>query len=211
MKRLRSVVTVPYLTVPICYRVQNYTLYVYRGVGITLTQVSGITPAPLAEGRKADMLTTSEVNKLFDLLKELHGKDKSRDKRTIAIWLKVLEPWTYQQVRAAAIERARGGNRYYPDPAEISQFLPDPGVPAPQPVGSQDAKAKEAQDRLFARMKAERDRLIPLRRAAGLPATMEEAKAAGMTSGEWWNALETAGLNYPDSVWREEAVADGTA
>ena len=130
-------------------------------------------PRPLAEGRKADMLTTSEVNKLFDLLKELHGKNKSRDKRTIAIWLKVLEPWTYQQVRAATIERARGGNRYYPDPAEIAQFLPDPGVPVPQPVGSQDAKAKEAQDRLFARMKVERARLIPLRRAAGIPATAE--------------------------------------
>lgn len=88
------------------------------------------------------MLTTSEVNKLFDLLQELHGKNKSRDKRTIAIWSKVLEPWNYQQVRAAAIERARGGNRYYPDPAEITQFLPDPAVPLSQPLGSMDARAK---------------------------------------------------------------------
>lgn len=156
------------------------------------------------------MLTTSEVNKLFDLLKELHGKDKSRDKRTIAIWLKVLEPWTYQQVRSAAIERARSGNRYYPDPAEIAQFLPDPGVPVPQPIGSMDTRAKEAQDRLYARWKKEQDRLIPLRCAAGLPATMDEANAAGMKYTEWMNALEAAGLNTPDSVWHEEAVADGT-
>lgn len=155
------------------------------------------------------MLTTSEVNKLFDLLKELHGKNKSRDKRTIAIWTKVLEPWTYQQVRAAAIERSRGGNSYYPNPAEITQFLPEPEVPDSRPVGNLDAKAKEAQDRLFARMKAEDERLIPLRHAAGLPATMDEAKSAGMTYTEWWNECEKAGLNYPDSVFREEAVADG--
>ena len=60
-------------------------------------------------------------------------------------------------------------------------------------------------------MKAERDRLIPLRSAAGIPATAEEAKTAGMTATEWWNQCERAGLNYPDSVWGEEAVADGTA
>ena len=157
------------------------------------------------------MLTTPEVNKLFDLLKELHGKDKPRDNRTIAIWSKVLEPWTYQQVRAAAIERARGGNRVYPDPAEIAQFLPDPAVPVPQPVVGMDARAKEAQDCLFARWKEAQERLIPLRHAAGLPATMDEAKDAGMTYTQWMTALEAAGLDTPDSVWHKEAVADGTA
>lgn len=160
------------------------------------------------------MLTASEVNQLFDLLKELHGKDKPRDERTIFIWATVLKPWNYKQVRAAVLERARSGNRYYPDPAEITELLPASSEQSSRtmgPVGPMEARAKAQQDRLFARMKAERDRLIPLRRAAGLPATAEEAKAAGMTSVEWWNALETAGLNYPDSVWGEEAVADGTA
>lgn len=165
------------------------------------------------------MLTTAEVNKLFDLLKDLHGKDKPRDKRTIAIWSTVFEPWTYQQVRTAAVERARE-NRYYPDPAEITVFLPRPEMPykptaagatVPQPCSGTDARAKEAQERLYARWKKEQDRLIPLRRDAGLPATMEEAGAAGMKYTEWMNALEAAGLNTPDSVWCEEAVDDGTA
>lgn len=160
------------------------------------------------------MLNMSEVNKLFDLLKELHGKDKPRDKRTIAIWAKVLEPWAYTQVRAAVIERARSGNRYYPDPSEITQFLPkqtDAGATAPQPWKGVNIDARESQNRLFSRMKEERDRLIPLRRAAGLPATIDEAKLAGMNPTEWWNALEASGLNYPDSVWHEEAVDNGTA
>lgn len=159
------------------------------------------------------MLTTAEVNKLFDLLKELHGKDKPRDKRTIAIWSTVLEPWTYQQVRMAVVERARE-NRYYPDPAEITAFLPQPEMPyksttaagatVPQPCSGTDARAKEAQDSLFARMKKERERLIPLRRAAGIPATFEEALAVGMTAGKWWSRCEAAGLNYTGSVFREE-------
>lgn len=158
------------------------------------------------------MLTTAEVNKLFDLLKELHGKDKPRDKRTIAIWSTVLEPWTYQQVRMAVVERSRE-NRYYPDPAEITAFLPRPEVPykptpagatVPQPRNGTDARVKYAQDSLFARMEKERERLIPLRRAAGIPATFEEALAVGMTAVEWWFRCEVAGLNYSDSVFREE-------
>lgn len=155
------------------------------------------------------MLTMPEVNKLFDLLKELHGKDKPRDRRTIAIWATVLEPWSYQQVRAAVIERARGGNRYYPDPTEITQFLPDPSVPVSRPIGGMDARAKEMQDRLFARMKVERERLIPLRRKVGIPATVEEAKTTGMRATAWWSALEAAGLNYPDSVFHEGVMVDG--
>lgn len=154
------------------------------------------------------MLTTSEVNKLFDLLKELHGKDKPRDERTISIWATVLKPWNYQQVRAAVIERARSGNRFYPDPTEITELLPNPDIPVSRPVGSLDARAKEAQDRLFARWKKEQNRLAPLRRAAGLPGTAIEAEAAGMPYTEWQAALEAVGLNTPVSVFCEEAVSE---
>lgn len=152
------------------------------------------------------MLSVEEVNKLFDLLKDLHGKDKTRDKRTLAIWATFLEPWSYSQVRAAAVERARS-NRYYPDPGELTAFLPALDTPAgatkPQAVRGTDARQKAAQDRLFSRMREECERLIPLRRAAGIPATAEEAMAVGMTSLEWWRTLEAAGLNYPDSVFNE--------
>lgn len=155
------------------------------------------------------MLTTEEINKLFDLLKDLHGKDKPRDKRTLAIWAAVLEPWSYSEVRSAAVARARE-NRYYPDPGELTGFLSAPETPSgatkPQPSRGADAKAKEAQDRLFARMRNERDRLIPLRQAVGIPATMEEARATGMTATEWWDGCERAGLNYPDNVFCEEGA-----
>lgn len=93
------------------------------------------------------MLTTAEVNKLFDLLRELHGKEKRRDGRTVAIWAAVLEPWDYGQVRSAAIERARY-NRYPPTPAELTAYLPKiqrstaAGATKPQPTGEADARAK---------------------------------------------------------------------
>lgn len=163
-------------------------------------------------------MTSKDINDLFDLLGLYYSGHPGLSVKNIrAAWLSVLEPYSRETVKKAVLEYLRV-NTNFPRPQEIAVLCPPlPVTPVEQssrtmgPVGPLDAKAKEEQNRLFARMKAERERLIPLRRAAGLPATMEEAKAAGMTSGEWWNALETAGLNYPDSVWREEAVADGTA
>lgn len=107
----------------------------------------------------------------------------------------------------------------FPTPQEVAIRCPalpsyrtsPEGATKPQPSHGLDARAKEAQERLYSRWKAEQNRLIPLRHAAGLPGTAVEAEAAGMPYTEWQAALEAAGLNTPDSVWGEEAVADGTA
>ncbi len=160
----------------------------------------------------------SDIQEIWKHIKALHPNTPEEKRprlsgRIAKVWVNELSGYSVEQV-IKAVESHAGKCRYWPDLSEIKAELPGrsvAGATKPQPRGGADLRAKEAQDHLFARMKAERDRLIPLRRAAGLPATAEEAKAAGMTSGKWWNALETAGLNYPDSVWREEAVADGTA
>lgn len=127
------------------------------------------------------MLTGAEVNKLFDLLRELHGKDKPRDGRTVAIWTAVLEPWDYPQVRAAALARARE-NRYSPDPAELTAYLPKvpratpAGATAPQATGVSDAIAKARQEAFYELWRAETEELAPLRRAAGLAERLSEAE-----------------------------------
>ncbi len=158
----------------------------------------------------------SDIQEIWKHIKALHPNTPEEKRprlsgRIAKVWVNELSGYSVEQV-IKAVESHAGKCRYWPDLSEIKAELPGrsvAGATKPQPRGGADLRAKEAQDHLFARMKAERDRLIPLRRAAGLPATMEEAKAAGMTSGEWWNALETAGLNYPDSVWGEEGLADG--
>lgn len=162
-------------------------------------------------------MTKSDVDDLFELLEYyFSGHQKLKVKGLRAAWLAVLEPYSREDVKTALMSflREKPG---FPTPQEVAIRCPalpayrtsPEGATKPQPFYGLDTRAKEAQDRLFARMKAERDRLIPLRRAAGIPATAEEAKTAGMTATEWWNQCERAGLNYPDSVWREEGLADG--
>lgn len=151
-------------------------------------------------------MTTAEVKKLFDLLRDLHGKDKPRDERTTAIWAAVLEPWSYKQVRAAALERARE-NRYYPDPAELTEYLPQiprktaAGATRPQVTGASDAVAKAKQEAAYAAWFAAREKLSAKRRAAEIPATLADAETAGMTPTEWWKKLEMAGLQVEASVF----------
>lgn len=122
------------------------------------------------------MLTTAEVNKLFDLLKDLHGKDKPRDKRTVAIWATVLEPWSYPQVRSAAIERSRE-NHYFPDPSELAIRLPqEPRQKSVQIVkgGTEDWRVS-FQRRWMNGMISD-----------GYPENVTEATKTGMASDEWW-------------------------
>lgn len=135
------------------------------------------------------MISEEEVNRLFDLLKDLHGRDKPRDNRTTAIWRAVLEPWDYGQIRAAAIQRARA-NRHYPDPGELVEYLPP--LPSPEPPAPQAAPVRP--DQKVEELRVRREQLLPLRRAQGLPATGAEAKAAGWTAEAWWGALARAGL-----------------
>lgn len=147
-------------------------------------------------------LTRAEINKLFDLLRDLHGKDKPRDERTVAIWSAVLEPWDYRQVRTAAVERARE-NRFPPDPGELAEYLPRiprktaAGATAPQATGCADEKARAWQESAYATWREARDKLTPKRQAAGVPTSLAEAERVGLTPTAWWRILEKHGLQTP--------------
>lgn len=143
---------------------------------------------PPGKGDDPMALTGAEIDKLFDLLRELHGKDKPRDKRTAAIWAAVLEPWSYAQVRSAAVRRARE-NRYYPDPAELALLLPkQDGREGPRGEdGEEDRRA-----RFTLRWNAEMKR-------RGQPPTLGAALGGGMAADDWWRLRGAVQLE--DGEW----------
>lgn len=135
----------------------------------------------------------SDVPRLFDLLEQLYqGKRKPRDEVTVAIWAEVLKPWPYEQVRDAAIKRARE-NRFFPDPSELAEFL----SPAP--------KEEEPDERMRPASPSEmrslqwgiefRKLLTAVLEEKGLPTTSEAAKEAGMSYTDWMAAREAAGVD----------------
>ena len=65
----------------------------------------------------------TDVVKLFSLLEILHPSGKKpTGNPAITAWAMVLAPYDYEAVKAAAVKRARG-NRFFPDPAEIIEFV----------------------------------------------------------------------------------------
>ena len=69
-------------------------------------------------------MTKNDTLKLFKLLERLYpNRSPAQDAVTMAIWTEVLKPWPYEQVRDAAIRRARCSN-LSPQPAEFAAYLP---------------------------------------------------------------------------------------
>lgn len=134
------------------------------------------------------LLEQGDVLKLFNLLETLYaGSKRSRDKVTLAVWDQVLKPWTYAQVREAAIRRARV-NRYFPDPSELAEYLPSVEggtVPVSAPARRDDGVAALCQQWLELRSRRE---------AADVPVDLASAQAAGLSAGEWLSLLDQAGL-----------------
>lgn len=160
-------------------------------------------------------MKVSDIQAIWTHIKALHPNTPETKRPRLStpvaeVWCRELSGYSVGQV-LQAVERQAGKSRYWPDLSEIKAELPRrdaAGATKPQPTGGADARAKAAQEKLFGRMRAERERLIPLRRANGLPATGEEARQAGMSAGAWWKALEEKGLNYPDKIFCEEAAED---
>lgn len=131
-----------------------------------------------------------DVKKLFALLETLcpSAAKKPRDAATLAAWAMVLEPYTYEAIKGAAITRARE-NRFFPDPAELVAYLPqdcpiEPAQEAAPSGGGGDVGLM-------------RDHWISQREArakAGLPVSAFAARALGMSAAEWYDALEQAGI-----------------
>jgi len=156
-------------------------------------------------------MKNSDVEKIWAHMREKYPNKAgmnllSQTPEVASCWAAELERYTLKQVIDAIDARAAKSKRW-PTLDSIKAELSHLHTVK---LGPAEKRAKQKQDRLFARMKKERDRLIPLHIAAGLHASLEEAKAAGMTSTEWYNALGEKGLNYLDSVFCEEVVVNGT-
>ena len=134
-------------------------------------------------------MNRQDVCRLFDLLEQLYqGKRKPRDNVTLAIWAEVLKPWSYEQVRGASICRARE-NRYFPDPSELTAYLPIAPNEMPVDQGLAESLKQQEIDRWWAQRKAALD-------AAGLPTSAEFVQNGG-TVAEYWRLLEEAGIERP--------------
>lgn len=134
------------------------------------------------------MLTKEDVLKLFDLLERLHsGKKQQRDKVSVAVWAEVLRPWNYEQVRDAAVRRARV-NRYFPDPSELAEYLPEPAASAVVQRGRYIDGQVEALRRQWNALREQRA-------AAGLPIGGCQALEQGWGAGQYEDAVDSAGLS----------------
>lgn len=79
-----------------------------------------------------------DVLKLFDFLDAIHSNKKAdRSEISVLQWALILRPWEYNQVRGAAIRRARV-NRFYPDPSELAVLLPQPTDTSPRRAAGVD-------------------------------------------------------------------------
>lgn len=75
-------------------------------------------------------MTREETKKLFQLLAALHPTTPpAMDSTTVAVWQTVLEPWDYEAVRAAAIQRARTTALSPRAPGDLAKDLPGPEKP----------------------------------------------------------------------------------
>ena len=160
-------------------------------------------------------MNKEDRQKIYTLLSKYFPNARQlKDPATLTAWGLVLGKYPYDDVKNAVIEYV-ARNKFFPDIADITGSLtPEestanldlgPGRDRRE-LGPLELREKRMQDLLFERMREARARLLPLRRAAGIPATWPEAKAAGMTARQWWMACEAHGLNYDDAVFRRDTL-----
>lgn len=152
----------------------------------TYKQPGRLCPPPHTK-RTGEALDRRDAGRLFQLLEQLYqGKKKPRDEVTAAIWAEVLKPWSYEQVRDAAIRRARE-NRYMPDPSELAAYLPRAETDRPASEKRADPPTP-CEVRSMERLERWREEWHRELREQGLP-TLHEALEAGMTPGQWRQLL----------------------
>lgn len=137
----------------------------------------GFTPPSVGEVREYCLERGSLVDpdEFFDFYSSngwMVGKNKMKD------WKASVRSWERTRQEKAAKLKGRGAT-----------------VPQPGTVGAANKRAEDEFMRLSNKFRAEEERLCPLRRAAGLPGTSAEAKAAGMTEIQWRRLLEEKGLD----------------
>ncbi len=142
-------------------------------------------------------MTREDTDRLFELLAIYRPGDKHLENRPLRlVWAMTLAPYTPEDVREAVASYFREC-KYWPDVTDISTRcppLPEP-VRMPQPTATE---RDEKQEILFAQLA----RWWGEVRAAGLPATITEAKAAGLTVHAWNTLLAQNGFDCPKE-WRK--------
>ena len=125
-----------------------------------------------------------DIGRLFNLMKKLYpNASRFSDNDTMLAWQLVLEPFGYEEIKAEAIAYARA-YKHPPDPHELcGRYVVEERVPG---KGSNDDVVELLRTRWYERLEQ--------RRAMGLPATITEARKQGLSTAEWMDALEAAGL-----------------
>lgn len=139
------------------------------------------------------MMTAKDIDDLFALLKlYFPNSPKTGSKKLKNAWLLVLEPYGRGDVKQALLKLLRT-NAYFPDPQKIAALCPPPPEENRQKKPPQVSQLELEEMRKF---RAKWDRLVALRREAGIPATIREALAAGMVEEDWLDILAERGLAW---------------
>lgn len=131
-----------------------------------------------------------DVLKLWDMLDTLYtdtpaDKRPARDDKTIYAWQLALEPYTYEDIKRAALEHVRK-NRFYP---AIAELITNIVVAAPAPTASELTGTSVKQAEADARQRRWYEAHVARRHALGLP-TGVEAKKRGIPFREYCRMVE---------------------
>ncbi len=141
------------------------------------------------------MLTQQDVNDLFDILALYRKNDpRLRDQNIKTIWMLSLKPYKKSDIQEAIGAWFRR-SKYWPEPSEIAALCPALPEPSRERSGRDAAAARDYRrymGPLLERFEAVKAR----RRSAGVPATIVEARKAGLSDREWGELLEERGLGF---------------
>lgn len=125
-----------------------------------------------------------DIGRLFNLMRKLYpNASRFSDNDTMLAWQLVLEPFGYEEIKAAAVAYARA----YPHPPDPHELCGRYVVEAPvQEIRSNDDAVELIRQRWYEQ--------VEQRRQMGLPATITEAIKQGLSSAEWLAVLDAAGV-----------------
>ena len=139
-----------------------------------------------------EMIRSKDINDLFDILAAYRKNDPHlQDKSTKATWFLSLKPYEKADIQEAIGAWFRK-SKYWPEPSEIAALCPALPEPDREPgeIGAAARDYHRYMDPLWARYDAVKKR----RREAGVPATVLEARRAGLSDREWCALLAERGL-----------------
>jgi hypothetical protein len=136
----------------------------------------------------------SDVESLFNLLEQFYPNAKQLCSKPVqAAWVLALEPYAYEDAKAAAIAYARK-NKFFPDVADITGGL-SPIEPEKQETTTPDPAFGDysSMKNHVAALKAVAAAIDERYHQAGVP-TLTEARRQGMGHDKWEELCRNAGV-----------------